>query len=148
MRREPRTVRGLLVAPLAAPMAVMAGSALFSALSHSTVADAGTNKVAAVVIVTLAVVAFSAPLAYGATLILMWPAVLALRALGWLRWWSLSAVMASAGGVLFPWYLHLLSPQGTFDFFPGAGFVAGAAIGLAFWFIALHGSSADDVQPG
>jgi len=128
---------GYLLAPLAAPLAVFTGSALRALVMRRPTTDAA-HPVLAALIIGLVIVAFGAPLAYAATLVVLWPTVRALRAIGHLAWWSLTGATALAGGVLFPLYLHWLEPRGSFDFFPGAGVAAGAASGFVFWWIALR----------
>jgi hypothetical protein len=67
---------------------------------------------------TAIVVAYGAPLAYGATLVIVWPAAAVLREAKAFTWWALTLVSALAGGGLFPVYLHALDSRATWDFFP------------------------------
>ncbi|HWH52852.1 MAG TPA: hypothetical protein VN651_14990 [Gemmatimonadaceae bacterium] len=144
MRRLPLA---LLVSPLAAPLAVWLGSIVRGVVSHQVSSGVG-NPVAASLILLFALVLFSAPVAYASTLLIVWPAAVFLRALGVFRWWSMAIGAGAAGAALFPLYLHALEPRGSFSFFPGAGAVAGAAAGWAFWFIVARGDPAAETPPG
>lgn len=130
------------MAPLAGPLAVLLGSAVRALVSPRT-APEGINPVVGVVFLAAILLVYGAPLAYGATLAILWPAAVVLRDTRAFTWWSLTLVSTLAGGILFPVYLHAFDSRGTWDFFPGAGFVAGAATGWAFWFIATRRGSAD-----
>ena len=96
------------------------------------------DSVGSIMLLPLVFLAFGAPLAYAATLVVVVPAFRLLDAAERASWWAIALVGAIAGGLLFPVYLHLLAPHGFFSFFPGAGFIAGAASGLAFWRIATR----------
>ena len=95
----------------------------------------GVNPLVGVLFLTMLLLMYGSPLAYGATLIIVWPVAALLRHAGACTWWSLTLVAMIAGGILFPLYLHVLDPRGTWDFFPGAGAAAGAATGWTFWFL-------------
>jgi hypothetical protein len=125
------------MAPLAAPLTVMLGSAV-RALVSPRIAPEGINPVVGTLFLTVILLVYGAPLAYGATLVILWPAAAVLRGTSAFTWWTLTLIAALAGGILFPVYLHALDSRGTWDFFPGAGFVAGAATGWVFWFVATR----------
>lgn len=128
---------GYLIAPLFASLAVFAGSAIRGLAAHQPSTDPA-HPVLAALIALFAIEMFGAPLAYASAVVVLWPAVRVLRAVGWLQWWTLTFVTTLGGALLFPLYLHWLTPRGSFQFFPGAGAIAGAATGLAFWWIALR----------
>ena len=130
----PEFTRALIVAPLAAPVAVLAGAAVRSLLKVRPGTE-GINPVVGVLFLIVVLVMYGAPLAYGATFVILWPVAVLLREAGAFTWWSLTLVAMIAGGILFPLYLHVLDPRATWDFFPGAGAVAGAATGWTFWFV-------------
>jgi hypothetical protein len=132
---EPRLRRAVILAPLFAPLTIVVGSAVHAAATTGLRAD-GPGWALSLVLVTLLVTIYGAPLAYGATALLLWPAAALLRDAGALRWWYLGLIGGVGGAFLFPAYLHALDPRGTWGFFPGAGFAAGAVVGWAFWFIA------------
>ncbi|MFI5230616.1 MAG: hypothetical protein ACHQWU_16205 [Gemmatimonadales bacterium] len=129
----------LAMAPLAAPAAVLFGTAVFAVVKPQPGTE-GINPVAGLIFVAALLLVYGAPLAYGATFGVLWPAAVLLRDAGRFTWWSMTLLGAAGGGALFPMYLHLLAPQGTWHFFPGAGYVGGAATGWAFWFVATGGS--------
>jgi hypothetical protein len=127
----------LALAPLAGPLAIW-GCLLFrAAVMPRTPTDAG-DSVASILVLAFLFVGLGAPLAYAATLVVVVPAFRLLDAAERASWWAIAVIGAIAGGLLFPLYLHLLAPHGFFNFFPGAGFIAGAASGLAFWRIATR----------
>jgi hypothetical protein len=134
---EPRLRRAVVLAPLAAPLTIVLG-AMIRTLAKSGLHFDGPTSVAGAILVTLIVAVYGAPLAYGATVLILWPAAAVLRDAGALRWWGLTLIGGVGGAVLFPVYLRALDSRGTWDFFPGAGFAAGAAVGCAFWFIATR----------
>src|SRR4029079_7950031 len=136
----PRLRLALLVAPLLAPLTVVAGAATHSLSSGFRGVAAGS--IAAIVLLTVVMIVYGAPLAYGGTICVLWPAAVLLREVDALSWWALSLIGATGGGILFPLYLHLLAPRATWSFFPGAGFAAGAVTGWGFWFIATRQASA------
>jgi hypothetical protein len=144
MRRLPLA---LLLSPLGAPLAVWLGSIVYGVASHQVSSGVG-NPIAASLVLLFALVLFSAPLAYASTLLIVWPVAAFLRALGAFTWWWMTLAAGAAGAVLFPLYLHALEPRGSFSFFPGAGAVAGAATGWAFWFIVARGGPAAEAPPG
>jgi hypothetical protein len=123
------------MAPLAAPLAVLLGSAVRALVSPRT-APGGVNPIVGVLFLTAILLVYGAPLAYGATLVILWPAAAVLRDTRAFTWWTLTLIATLAGGILFPVYLHAVDSRATWDFFPGAGFAAGAATGWVFWFIA------------
>jgi hypothetical protein len=137
----PRLGRAAVVAPLAAPLTLVVGSVVRALVSPRTAPEA-INPVAGFLFLTAIVVAYGAPLAYGATVVIVWPAAAVLRQAKAFTWWALTLVSALAGGSLFPVYLRALDSRATWDFFPGAGFAAGAATGWVFWFIATRRGSA------
>jgi hypothetical protein len=132
--RAPEFARALIVAPLAAPVAVVLGLAVRALVSPRPGTE-GINPVVGVVFVVAVLAVYGAPLAYGATFVILWPTAVLLRESGAFSWWSLTLVAMVAGGVLFPLYFHLLDPRATWGFFPGAGAAAGAATGWTFWFV-------------
>ncbi len=129
--------RALLIAPLAGPIAVFVVALVRGALSSPT-----TYSIAAVPVWLFIFVLFGAPPAYVATLLVLWPMSRGLIVAERFHWWAITAISAVAGGVVMPLYLHVLSPRGTFDFFPGAGFLAGGAVGLTFWWMASRPNGA------
>jgi hypothetical protein len=140
---EPRFGPAIGFAPFAAPVAVFIVLLLRSAFGWGTAAvpsgqGPGSYSLAAFVSWLFIIIVFGAPPSYVATLLFVWPSSRALAALGWFRWYTVTSASAVAGGVLMPLYLHLLEPEGGVKLFPGAGAVAGAAIGIAFWFIATR----------
>ena len=134
---EPRLGRAVLLAPLFAPLTIVAGGIVRTATTTGLRAG-GPSSVLSVLILTLIVLVYGAPLAYGATVLVLWPAAAVLRDAGAMRWWWLSLIGGIGGAVLFPVYLNVLTPRGTWDFFPGAGFATGAVVGCAFWLIATR----------
>jgi hypothetical protein len=132
---QPRFGRALLVAPLAAPLAVLFGCAARALLTTRATPDGG-NPIVGVVFLAGLLLVFGSPLSYGATLLVLWPIGAVLRDAGTFSWWALTLVGLVSGGLLFPLYLDALDPRGTWDFFPGVGAAAGAATGWAFWYIA------------
>jgi hypothetical protein len=135
---RPRFGRAVVVAPLAAPLAMFVGSAIRSIVSPAA-APTGINPIASAVFGAVLLLLYGAPLAYGSTVILLWPIAVLLGESRLFRWWTVTPVSGVAGAIVFPLYLHALAPRGTWDFFPGAGFVAGAATGCVFWFMASFG---------
>ena len=134
---EPRLGRAVLLAPLVAPLTIVFG-AMLRTIARTGVQFGGPSSVAGAILVTLLVAVYGAPLAYGATVLILWPAAAMMRDAGALSWWGLTLIGGVGGAVLFPMYLRALDARGTWDFFPGAGFAAGAAVGCAFWFIATR----------
>ena len=134
---EPSLRRAALLAPLFAPLTIVLGAMLRTVLRSGLHVD-GASSIVGAILVTFLVIAYGAPLAYGATLLILWPAAAILRDAGTLNWWGLTLVGGAGGAILFPLYLRALDSRGTWDFFPGAGFAAGAAVGCAFWFIATR----------
>lgn len=135
--RAPSLRRAVALAPLAAPIAIAVGSAIRSLISRST-APSGVSLVAGVVFGLALLLLYGAPLAYGCTILIVWPMAAASRGTTFYRWWTMMLVSGIAGAIAFPAYLHTLDSRGTWDFFPGAGFAAGAATGYAFWYIAAR----------
>ncbi len=144
MRRR-RLGLALVVAPLAAPCAVWLG-ALARGLGTPRAPGDPPNSVLAALVILFAICMFAAPLAYAATFAVLWPA---LRLLGAAArpWWTLTLLGAVAGGALMPVYLRMLDPRGSWDFFPGVGFVAGAASGFAFWYFAAPAGDRATAEP-
>ena len=137
MEPTSRRIRtGVLLAPLAGPPAVFAGSLIRSLVTHAPRDE--PFSVAAVLVLLFAFYLFGAPLAYATMLILAWPLTRAARAESGLAWWVACIAGALIGAAVFPAYLHLLAPRGSFDFFPGAGLVAGAAVTGVFWMLSLR----------
>ena len=133
----------MIFAPLAAPIAVfmvLLSARLFGWGAAALPAPQGRDGYSpvAVVIWLFIIVAFGAPPSYVATLLIVWPSSRALAAHGSFRWYAVTIVSAIAGAILAPAYFHLLEPRGRIALFPGAGAVAGAATGIAFWFIATR----------
>lgn len=127
--------RALALAPLAAPAAVLVGTAVRALISprHDT---AGIDPIVGVLFLAAILLVYGSPLAYVATLVILWPIAALLRDAEAFTWWSLTLVAMVAGGLLFPLYLHAFDPRASWGFFPGAGAAAGAATGWCFWFIA------------
>ncbi|MDB4875565.1 MAG: hypothetical protein JWM41_2011 [Gemmatimonadetes bacterium] len=141
-RGPPRFGRAILLAPLAAPLAVLLGSAVRAFVTTRAAPD-GVNPVVGVVFLAGLLLVFGSPLSYGATLLVLWPIGAVLRDAEAFSWWALTLVGLASGGLLFPLYMHALDPRGTWDFFPGVGPAAGAATGWAFWYIASRRVSGD-----
>ena len=140
MRNDPHRLRfAFLVAPLAAPLAVFACALARAALNPSRLASPAPATPASLLVLLWVLVLFGAPLAYVATLIILWPATILLRRWQLLRWWSLSVFAAVAGSVLLHAYASILQPHGTIDLGPGAGAIAGAAVAFTLWWIGLRG---------
>ena len=138
LMREPEFGLALVVAPLAAPLTVVLASAV-CALMRPRPGTEGINPVVGIVFLAVILVVYGAPLAYAATLVILWPIAAVLRGARAFTWWGLTVVATIAGGILFPLYLHALAPSATWDFFPGVGLAAGAATGWTFWFVAVAG---------
>ena len=135
---RPRRLRlALLLAPLAAPIALWALARALAVAARRGANDPPAS-LPAVLVLLFAFCVFGAPIAYAATLVVVWPLsrLLGRRAI---RWWPLTIASALAGGALLPIYLRMLTPRGHWNFFPGTGFVAGAATGWAFWWFAAPG---------
>ena len=140
---EPRFGPAIGLAPLAAPVAIFIVALLRGVFGWGdTEVRAGggpeSYSLAAHVIWLFIIIAFGAPPSYMATLLIVWPSSKVLAARGWFRWYTLTIVSAIAGAFLMSLYLRVLEPRGHMGLFPGAGAVAGAAAGIAFWFIATH----------
>jgi hypothetical protein len=133
----PRFGPAVLIAPLSVPLTVTLGLAVHALVGTRRGLD-GTNPIVVVVLLPLLLLIYGAPLAYGATLFILWPAGVLLRDTTAFTWWSLTLIGMVAGGMLFPVYLHAIGPRGTWEFFPGVGFAAGAVTGWVFWFIATR----------
>jgi hypothetical protein len=131
----PRFGKALVVAPLAAPLAVLLGAALHALVTTRPAPDS-VNPVIGVVFWSVVLFVYGSPLSYGATLLLLWPIGAVLRDADAFSWWALTLVGLVGGGLLFPLYVHALDSRGTWDFFPGVGAAAGGATGWAFWYIA------------
>ena len=127
----------LALSPLAAPVAVWLGVLARAAVSPGRLRGS-SNPVVDALLLAVLLVAYTAPAAYPATLVFAWPLFRFLQSIDRVRWWIFTASGAALGAILLPLYLHFLSPRGWFDFFPGVGWIAGGAIGLAFWFIATR----------
>lgn len=127
----------LALAPLAGPLAIWACVLLRAVVVPHTATDA-VDSAGSIIVLPLVFLGFGAPLSYAATLVVVLPTFRLLDASGRASWWAMAVVGGVAGGVLFPVYLHLLAPRGWFNFFPGAGFIAGAASALTFWRIAVR----------
>lgn len=127
-----------MLAPLTGPLAIFIGSLVHGFVAHTPRDE--PFSFAAVLVLLFAFYVFGAPLSYAAMLILSWPLiVLTDTARGW---WIACAVGALTGAALFPAYLHLLDPHGSFEFFPGAGLFAGGTVAVVFWLIAIRGRAA------
>jgi hypothetical protein len=136
-----RILRAFAFAPLNGPLAVFLGALARSAAHHSVVPGAPPNGVGAVLFFLWLFVLFGAPLAYVASFVVLWPATVMLRRMDLVRWWTVTGVAMIGGAVLLPLYEQVLMPRGTFDIFPGAGLVAGAAVGLSVWLLAFRQGS-------
>jgi len=139
MTRDARATEfgpALALAPLAAPVAVLLGTAVRALISQRH-GPAGVNALVGVLFLTAILIVYGSPLAYAATLVILWPIAALLRDAEALTWWSVTLVAMVAGGILFPLYLHAFDSRATWDFFPGAGAAAGAATGWSFWFVAV-----------
>ena len=141
MNRDPnphRNIwRALAVAPLAGPLAIWACLVLIAVVMPRAATDS-VNSVVSVILLAFVLLSFGAPLGYSATFVAVLPAFRLLDAAGKASWWAITLVGGVVGAISFPLYLHILAPRGSFGFFPGAGFVAGAASGLAFWWVATR----------
>jgi hypothetical protein len=135
-----RFLRAVALAPIAAPFAILTGT-VTHILADARPLPPELNSVSGIILICLIVFVFGVPLSYGSTVLILWPAAVMLEKSGHLEWWSLTAIGAVAGALLLPAYLHLLSPRGTWEFFPGAGFVAGALTALVFWSIVTQPES-------
>jgi hypothetical protein len=139
-----RLLLALLVAPLAAPLAMELGWLVYGLVTISIRPSATAQHpgplevVAGIWFFGYVFMLLGAPLAYAATLLVVLPLFLLLRAADRLTWWLLTLVASLAGGALLPLYMHWLNPRGSTDFYPGAGFLAGAAAGWAFWYLATR----------
>ena len=127
----------LALAPLAAPLTVWVGLVVRAAVSPQRFRGSPNPVVDAGVLAVL-LVAYAAPATYPATLVFAWPLFRFLRSIDRVRWWIFGVSGAAVGAALLPAYLHFLNPRGWVDFFPGVGLIAGAATGIAFWFIATR----------
>ena len=92
------------------------------------------NSLPAFVLLTAILTVYGAPLAYGATLLVLWPAGAVLRDTGAFTWWSLTPIGMIAGGVL----VSLVSPrdrpsEGLGISFRVWGSRQGAVTGWFFW---------------
>lgn len=137
MRESRRLWRALALAPLAGPLTIWVCVLVRATVVPHTVNDA-VDSVGSIIVLPLVFLGLGAPLSYAATLVVVLPAFRLLDAAGKASWWAMVVIGAVAGGLLFPVYLHLLAPRGWFNFFPGAGFIAGAVAALAFWRIAVR----------
>lgn len=140
---EPRFGPAIGFAPLAAPVAVFIVGLSRSVFGWAAGAvPAGqlpqSYSLASNVIWLFIIIAFGAPPSYLVTLLIVWPLSRALAARGRFRWYTVTVASAIAGGFFMPLYLHVLEPRGRIELFPGAGAVAGAATGIAFWLIATR----------
>jgi hypothetical protein len=138
----PQFRAALLVAPLAAPFAVLLGCAVRAAVTTRATPD-GVNPVVGVAFLAGVLVVYGSPLSYGATLFILWPIAAILRHARVFSWWALTLTGSVGGVLLFLLYVHALEPRGTTDFFPGVGAAAGAATGWVFWYIASRRVSGD-----
>lgn len=132
--RRGRLGLALLVAPLAGPSAAWVVALFHGVLTPRPPGEPPWSFAAALVLL-FAFCLFGAPPAYVATICLAWPLT---RALGrWSRpWWPLTLACAVAGAAVLPFYLKMLTPRGSWNLGPGIGFIAGAASGCVFWYLA------------
>jgi hypothetical protein len=140
--RRPRFAAAIAIAPLAAPVAVYVGLVARAWLAGTMAEGLGqgpaVQRAVATVLWLFIVVMFGAPLAYAATLVILWPSACILVNGERNAWPALVLIATLAGGAALPVYTKMLEPRGHIGLFPGAGFVAGAATGLAFWRIATR----------
>jgi len=132
-----------VIAPLAAPLAVFVGALPHAAWSRGRLAGPTPATPASLLVLLWVFALFGAPLAYAATIIILWPATVLLQRWHLLRWWTLATIAAVAGSMLLHGYTAVLQPRGTIDLVPGAGAIAGAAVAIALWWIGLRGSRQD-----
>ena len=130
---QPRFGKAIVVAPLAAPVAIFSMLLLREAFG-----SVHEGSIAAIPVWLFALVLFGAPPAYLSTLVILWPVSRALASAERFTWPVATAISAFAGAIIMPAYLRALEPRGRIDLFPGAGVLAGAATGLAFWVIATR----------
>jgi hypothetical protein len=135
--RAPRIWPAMVLAPLAAPIAIWVGL-LLRILLDARSASRPEDSIASVAVLALVLIVLGAPLAYATTFAVLLPAFRWLEARSRTTWWTLALIGAAAGGIVFPLYLHWLQPRGSFEFFPGAGVLAGAATGVVFWWLATR----------
>ncbi|HEV8448790.1 MAG TPA: hypothetical protein VGQ44_18290 [Gemmatimonadaceae bacterium] len=140
--RAPRLRLAVIVAPLFASLAIVLGAAVRQ-LATTGLHEVGATSLIGIVLLALILFVYGAPLAYGGTILILWPAAVLLRNAGSLSWWSLTLIGAVCGGLLFPVYLHAFDARATWGFFPAAGVAAGAATGWGFWFVATRGASSN-----
>lgn len=134
-----RLVLGALVAPLAAPLAAFASTALVYAFTPSLHGAPGQPPVTlgALLVVLFAFYFFGAPVAYAVTALAAVPVLLLLRRAGALRWWSLTAATGLLGQLVMAAYLRWLAGRhGTMTLSPGVGAVSGVAVGFTLWWLA------------
>jgi hypothetical protein len=146
---EPRFGPAIGFAPLAAPLAVFIVALSRSVFGWGAAVVPGgpgheSYSLASYAVWFFITVAFGALPAYLVTALIVWPASRVFAARGWFRWHSVTLVSATAGTLVMPLYLPFLEPRGRIELFPGAGAVAGAATGIAFWVIATHWSRGPD----
>ncbi|HXT17541.1 MAG TPA: hypothetical protein VN706_18005 [Gemmatimonadaceae bacterium] len=144
MRETPQRLRTAFgIAPLAAPLAVFVAVLARAASNGGRLSGPTPATPASLLVLLWVFMLFGAPLAYAATVIVLWPATVLLRHWNLLRWWTLATIGALAGTVLLRAYAALLQPNGTIDLVPGAGAIAGAAVALALWWMGLRGARRD-----
>lgn len=75
----------------------MLGSAVRALVSPRTT-PAGINPAVGVLFLTMILPVYGAPLAYGATLVILWPAAAVLPDIRAFTWWTLTLVATLVGG--------------------------------------------------
>lgn len=139
MKDDSRRVRrAFAIAPLAGPLAVFAGVVIRSAITHAIVRNAAPNNLEAELFFLWLFALFGAPASYAGAIIVLWPVTALLRRLNLIKWWTLTAAAALIGAVVLTLYKTMLLPRGSFDLFPGDGFVAGGAVGFTLWLIGFR----------
>jgi len=121
-------IRGLLIGPLVAPIALWIAGMVFAWQQDVRVSWTGLWRE------LLFVAAFGLPIAYGATLVWGAPVLFALRRLGWLRAWTL-VTAGAVGGVLVGTWMAA-EQQGAFfrvRMPVPTGAVVGALVAGACW---------------
>ncbi len=117
---------------MAAPVVVWIGL-LATAIASTHQANDQTDPVAGFLFLGFALFVFGYPVALTATIAILLPVSILVERYRVVAWSILAAIGAIVGGLIMPAYLHWLVPRGNIRMWPGAGAVAGAAVGLLFW---------------